>query len=292
MGLLSQLIFLKNLGFYLQEDWRAPDKFNQEGYGESKRLEEINLKILDVLGGSQSEMPRFARNWEKNPKLIPVRNEVRDFISEMNSHGDWALKGTLLTITFQFWEQLLPKNHSCLLCIRSPLAVIRSKKNAFRDTEELGARDWFNRNARMIRDTSEQRRMLVFYEDYYSVNSNQVERIADFVGKDSTQMARRPTESLRHFYFSVDDNMKSPDIASITKYLYALLLLSKDIPLAINWIQETVDYSLDDNPEDADPLVLQDLETKLFAYKKIINHPYVKLGLKAKSILRKIRLSH
>jgi hypothetical protein len=274
---------LNKLGFYVEDDHRPPDKFNEQGYGESERLRRINDKIFAIYKSGEIE-PLLPPDWLEDPRIVQLHEEAKQLISDMNAHGEWAWKAPPLTLTFPFWEPFLPENHCCLICVRNPLATMKSGV-AYGRTPEQAVISWFLRNLGAIRNTSKQRRYFVFYEDYFNSDSNQLQEIATFVGKGD-KTANLVSTDLKHFDFTVKDVLQSDELTTDAKLLYLLLLQGKRNPEVFQMVSQVADEN-EDNP--FNPAKVYDLKRQLEYYKRISNHPYVKFGLRVDSLLRKLR---
>lgn len=273
---------LSQLGFYIEDDLRSPDKHNERGYGESKRLSEINERILAAFGGSNDLPPLLPSEWQNDSRLNPLREEAKQFVASMNGHGEWAWKAPSLSLTFPFWESFLPSNHCCLICIRNPLASTKSHV-ATGATSKYASTEWFVRNIAAIRNTRAQRRLLVFYEDFFNPKSRQIQEILAFVGKEGANVEHAISKELKHFEFSVEDAMQSDDLSVDEKMLYLLLLQSKLNPGLCNAILAIIGKGEDSRYHS---LESSELTSQLEYYKMIANHPYVRFGRRIRALFR------
>jgi hypothetical protein len=218
--------FLRKLGFYVESDKMRPDRFNQNGYGESKRLHKINDRILTIFSGKPDFNRPLPNGWVDDGRLVPLLEEAKELVSDMNSHGEWAWKDPRLALTFPLWEPLLPRNHSCIVCVRNPLSTLKSyvEFRSWTHPEDV-ATNWFLKCYFAIRNTRSQRRLLVFYERYFDRDASQVEDNGKFVGKDIVER-KLVFEELRHFNYTLVDVLQSDELSSKDKLLYTLLLRS------------------------------------------------------------------
>jgi hypothetical protein len=272
---------LKELGFYVEDDNRRPDEYNAQGYGESVRLRKITDKIFAIfkLGNSEAPLPP---NWLEDPGVIELHEEAKQLVSDMNTHGDWAWKVPRLALTFPFWEPLLPNDHCCLICVRNPLAAMKSRI-AFahhRHTAEDATITWFLRSLAAIRNTRKQRRLFVFYEDYFDPDSTQLKGIATFVGKRPDDKALNlVSPGLKHFEFTLEDVLRSDKLTVNIKLLYVLLLQAKENPEIFDAISQVSDESEEK---------VYDMMKQLEYYKAISRHPYVRFGLRMNTALHRL----
>lgn len=273
---------LNKLGFYVEDDHRPPDKFNEQGYGESERLRTINEKIFAIFKSGNLE-PLLPNDWPEDPRVVQLQGEAKQLISDMNTHDEWAWKAPPLTLTFPFWEPFLPDKHCCLICVRNPLATMKSGV-AYGRTPEQAVISWFLRNLAAIRNTRNQRRHFVYYEDYFNPNSNEVRNIAAFVGKDDKAVSLVSPE-LKHFDFALKDVLQSNELTTDAKLLYLLLLQAKGNPEIFEMISQLADESEDNL---FSPAKVYDLKRQLEYYKGISERSYVRFGLRVNSILRKL----
>ena len=275
---------LSDLGFYAKSDNRPPDKFNPQGYGETKNLSEINNRILSIFGGPTLLPTRLPQGWEKDPRLEPVRELAADLVGEMNQHKRWVWKNEPLTLPF--WRGFVPPGHRYVICVRNPMASIESQQKALGASRNGAALIWFNRNLAAIRNTSGERRFFLFYDDYFDQKSDQVGRLTDFVGSPAVG-SERVTSALRHFDPSTEDCLRSDNVPMHAKLLYLLLSRCKEDPGFAETLSQITDSASD---ESNDVVGRLELQSKIESYEKTLSHPYVRIGMSLRGAIRKATL--
>jgi len=269
------------MGFYVRSDHRPPNSFNVQGYGETRKLAEINRRIVSIFGGSTLLPNRMPEAWEDDDRLASLHEMAANLVSDMDKHGSWALKND--PVTLPFWKRFLPSGHSYVICIRNPLASVQSQVSALGATERGAALVWFHRNLAAIRNTQGARRVFLFYEDYFDRDSDQVGKLAAFVGKD-TAGTLRVSPDLRHYGFSLEDCLCSEKLPIETKLLYLSVLRIKDD----DGFADTFSRISDAGTVSNDPIGRLELESKIEYYEKTVSHPYVRLGLSMRGALRRL----
>lgn len=273
---------LSKLGYYVESDSRPADKFNVQGYGESRRLGIVNDKILAILGGSASYPPPMPRGWERDSRLSVLYPETRRVIADLEMHGPWAWKAPALVLTYPFWRLFLPEDNKCIICVRNPLSVAESQRNMFGTSYEFAMTLWFQRNLAALRSTKGQERLIVHYERFFEGNE-QASRIADFVGQERKYENVAEPE-LDHHHRSLEETMRSSKIPIEAKLLYLLLLSPFHESSRGDVLSDVAEMEDEDSFSRAR---FNEMKARLAAYEKIVRHPYVRLGRRLWSILER-----
>jgi hypothetical protein len=278
---------LRAAGYYVEDDFRKPDRFNQKGYGESRRLIEINDKVLGMFGGSRDAFPVLSLGWQEDSRLDVLREEAASLIEEMNSHDRWAWKDPVLTITFPFWKPLLPKNHYVLICFRNPLGSSQSLNRMVKLDTEQSERRWFISNISAIANTYGIKRLFIPYEHYFDGTDRQINRISKFLG-DSSIIATKEIISpdLVHFRPTTQEAMNST-LHLQTKLLYYFLINCFDQDNILDQLSVAIIRS-QFVQEDSIDIMSKDLQLEY--YRRIVEHPYVRFGRYIHQWLRRIHL--
>ncbi|MGI0079829.1 MAG: sulfotransferase [Nitrososphaerales archaeon] len=231
----------ESLGFFFEKDSRSPDQHNPRGYFESRTLDNMNTGILSELGGDTHSPPSLREGWQELPAIRKLQGEATRMLSEYSKHEKWGLKGSKLCLTLPFWKPLFESEMYYLLCVRNPLATARSwKKMAHALQINLATESWYTFMAHALVNTANERRLLVYYEDFAEDAKSQTSKICDFLGL-------RTEKELSYLYSQdLERNRVTPlDLANETlipdkvKMLYALLLEAKSNPSILSYLDQT-----------------------------------------------------
>lgn len=164
----------------------AQDADNPRGYWEPQWMIDLNDEILATLGTVWQRPFNVEPGWERRPELDLLRKRARELIDgKFGSSPLWGWKDPRTVLTLPFWEELVP-DVRYVLCLRNPADVISSFQR--RPEANLPIQTWgdlwMEYTARALRETRDRRRLLVFYEDFFSNGTEQIARIASFLGRD------------------------------------------------------------------------------------------------------------
>ena len=217
---------LSKLGYFIENDSRPPDEHNPEGYFESKRVQDLNSRVLSMLGGSEDDPPRPEKGWESTGRF---KNEVKKaaaIIRSYEGHHKWGMKDDRLSVTLPLWKLVLPPGVSYVICVRNPLAVVRSiAKMEPRHDWKLAFRSWYSHMSGAIKNTQGERRFLLFYEDFVVDPGFQASNIGAFLGVAGDEGILDAFKSgLSHEQPSLQDLVSNELVPEQTKELYLHLL--------------------------------------------------------------------
>jgi hypothetical protein len=177
---------LNVLGVYLGDEGQLlpPTPDNQLGYWENEAIYRVNEEILQALGGTWYRPPELSSGWEMSPALEALRGRGRQALATLASAEAprWGFKDPRTVILLPFWRQLVGRM-DYVICVRDVQAVISSVANtALKDAEgPLTERLWLSVNARALAETVSERRVFVFYEDWFEEPRRVAEMLAKFV---------------------------------------------------------------------------------------------------------------
>jgi hypothetical protein len=122
-GILSILgVFLGDEG-----DLLIKTAENPYGYFEHKDVMVINDDILAVFGGTWDNLPELQYGWQKDARLIPIRQRIEKFVQSMEVRGGvWGIKDPRLAITLPLWQEYLPVNTQYVVTYRNPIEIWQS----------------------------------------------------------------------------------------------------------------------------------------------------------------------
>jgi hypothetical protein len=205
---------LNVLGVYLGPDAHllAPSSSNPKGYWEHQQIIKINDEILNRLGGNWYALPEFAEGWESSLALEELRHLAHaTFMEDFASDKVWGWKDPRTCLTLRFWQRITgPMKY--VICLRNPIDVASSLKRRDGFSTEQGVYLWLIYLQRVIKETANEERLLVFYEDLLDNWDHELQRLAQFIGKrDQTDRAEVRAavqdsihKKMRHHYTPID----------------------------------------------------------------------------------------
>jgi len=224
---------INELGIPVKNDLPA-DLYNEKGYWEEEELQFINSKLIEYLGTiSRGNPPRIPKGWQFSKDLAYLRASAESVVTrKMKGEKRWGWKDPRLCITLPFWRPILGERVDYLICVRNPLAKAMSEiKRDSRMSFQSAIRLWLIYTGQALINTrNEQRRLLVYYEDYFDSNSQQIRKIAQFLSLDDANVnpaASIVNADLKHHESSIDDLMGSMEVPYGVKLLYLWLLEGK-----------------------------------------------------------------
>ena len=208
------------LGFYA--DYGRMDEFNEEGYWENPEAGRINGMIMEYHGYDGYACEMLPRGWENSKGLRQFDSEAEKFIRAMSARGDWVVKNPQFCMTLPYWKRFLPLDTRYLVCVRNPADAAMSMKRQRNIDWSLGLEIWFNCTMTALKNTEGQKRMVVFYDDYFA-GDRQLKEIGEFL---ETEQGARTVSAvsprLRHFANSaVEDSLIPQKIKALFDSLSA-----------------------------------------------------------------------
>lgn len=231
---------LSLLGLYLgpEEDMLpSSETDNREGYWEPRWINELNDEILGVLGQPWWQPLVAEPEWPERPEMAPLRERARMLVAEkFAGERRWGFKDPRTPLTLPFWRQVVP-DMSYVICLRNPVDAVASLQR--RPEPTLSVRTWgelwLEYTARALKETTGQRRMLVFYEDFFRDPRTEIERLAGFLGLDEASLQKRVddavpvvTRDLRHHSTSVVELAADPGMPAEARTLFLALRAAEE----------------------------------------------------------------
>jgi GT2 family glycosyltransferase/glycosyltransferase involved in cell wall biosynthesis len=175
---------LNLFGVYLgaEEYLLSPRPDNPKGFWEYQPILDLNVEILERLGGNWHEPPPFPPDWETAPEFADLRQRARALIARHFTAGVWGWKDPRTCLTLRFWKQILPPARY-VICLRSPVEVAASLEKRDGFSIEKSIRLWQLYTGEAIEQTTGLPRLFVFYEDLIHSYQEEVARLAKFLGR-------------------------------------------------------------------------------------------------------------
>lgn len=230
-SVVAQLLSL--LGVFLgpDEQLMAANEYNERGYWEHHGIAELNENILLRNGGSWKHPPSPAEGWAHAPALADFRQQARTLLeTTFAGQQAWGWKDPRTCLTLSFWRTLVaPSDY--VLCVRNPLEVIHSLQRRDKLSMEQAASLWLTYTAAMFQQTSDSRRIVIFYEDLLANPQQQIARLAHFIGRPELLEAPEQMEALlaavggdlQHYRATPLEVIDTTSIPFAARALYATL---------------------------------------------------------------------
>ena len=170
---------LNQLGMYLgpEEKMMPAAKDNPEGFWENLDFVKLNNQLLEHFAGAWDLVPELPEKWFDLAELQPLFEQAQNIIQQFSGHDFWGWKDPRNSITWPFWQKLLPEARFILM-VRHPLEVARSlhKRNFF--SLANGLHLWKKYNAHWVTAGATGQFLVVHYEALLSRPVAEIERIA------------------------------------------------------------------------------------------------------------------
>jgi hypothetical protein len=176
---------------------------NPRGYWEHQGLTLISDAIIKRYGGTWDNPPVLPVGWESDEAIDDLRRRAGELIGGFSASLLWGWKDPRTCLTLPFWQQLLPEMRY-VICLRKPVDVAASlaKRDDFTADKSLGL--WCTYVASALKHSEGRARLCVFYEDLLSDTTNELARLAAFVGT-SEETKSQLRDSIADF---VDPNLQ------------------------------------------------------------------------------------
>lgn len=113
------------LGVPIGSDMLSADTYNPYGYWESVSLRDINVQVLERMGGEWAGPPPFEPGWEHRDDLSDLRESGRSTFQTVYPSPPWVWKDPHNCLTLPFWRKVIG---TCpvIFMYREPTEVIAS----------------------------------------------------------------------------------------------------------------------------------------------------------------------
>jgi hypothetical protein len=210
------------------EDMLAPHEAdNPRGYREPRWMVELNDEILAALGTTWWQPFPGQPGWEDDPRLAPLRERAQALYAEKLGAAPLSgWKDPRTTLTLPFWQKVVPES-LYVICVRNPIDAIASIQR--RPEPTLPTPDWgelwLEYTARALHGTTERRRIIVFYADYFNDPGAPIAQLATLLGlpHEDERVAQAKTvveEDLRHHRSSPLELAAAPGLSAPVRTVY------------------------------------------------------------------------
>ena len=207
---------------------------NAKGFYEHFPLMQINVELLQRLGGSWRDLPDLTPGWELDPGLDDLRDQARRLIADDFAEARlWVFKDPRTSLTLPFWRPLLGQTRF-VICFRNPLEVAESLARRDGLSLEQSVALWEQYTASAIAHTAGARRVFVGYGEYFDGRDQAltaVARLADTSASTESPELRAPVRlwldaEMRHHRRTHRELVTEPAIGARAAKLFLLLELA------------------------------------------------------------------
>jgi glycosyltransferase involved in cell wall biosynthesis len=187
-SLVARLANLLGVDLGPEERMLGPRSDNPAGFWEHAELAEISEAVLETFGGSWHEVPRFPSGWERAPELETYKERARQIIDQTFSDSPmWGWKDPRAAVTLPFWQTVVP-NLRYIICLRNPVAVVRSLMARDRFREDKSFRLWIDYTTAALQGTTDRQRLLIWFENCLE-SEHELKRIMAFLNREPDPQA-------------------------------------------------------------------------------------------------------
>jgi len=237
---------VSRLGCFIENDSRPPDEHNPMGYFESKRIQDLNARLIDRLDGSGRRPPKAPVGWEDRSEFSKEKERARSIVEDYEGNDSWCMKDDRFSITLPLWKRVLPREVSYIVCVRNPLAVVTSMKEMTADEfdSQMAFRVWSAYTKHAILNTQQEKRILMLYEEFQRDPSSQVKRMCDLLGVEAKLgLEAEFKQNLSHQQPSLRDFLDEGDAPTEAKLLYLALLATLSRTITVDEVGRSLDRS-------------------------------------------------
>lgn len=283
-SLTARLLNISGLYLGPAEEMMEATDANEKGYWEHLGIYNINVRLLEMFGGTWETPAIFPAGWTSSDAVQPLREEALILLESMRGQARWGWKEPRTTATLPFWRALVP-DLRFVVCLRNPLDVYSSAYRArlrqtwqYEATFEGTMALWRYYTELALRQTRPEERVIVSYEDYFRDHRKVLEPVWAFLGLDPVAIGTPEDEaltefiepSLNHSQHTLHDVLAHPYIPREVKQLYQRLLedraqLEAELSAASNFdtdaspgdssmvsLLQTIEKEKEDSPYDED----------------------------------------
>lgn len=162
----------KELGF---------DSTNGEPHWENVKFVALNDEILNRLGGSWHNPPKFCAGWERTPEVAPLMSPAKKLIERLGVRRPWGWKDPRNSITLPFWQQLVP-DLKVVICVRNPLEVAHSIRVRGDFVAISIFQLWQSYYRELLSAIPPQQRVVTHYQSYFQDPVAELKRVTRAIG--------------------------------------------------------------------------------------------------------------
>jgi hypothetical protein len=216
---------------------------NERGYWELRRFVTFNDRVLTYLDGNWFMPPKPGADWElsREPELVDLRSEARDFYLREFREPHMVLKDPRLCITLPFWRQIFDRPPVAVLTLRDPLDVARSLRTRNNFPLSFGLALWRRYVQESIRSVAGLPVFIARYEHFLADPRTHIDELNAFLSAHgvaiaSAQQIEHAVDAfepeLRHHRSEPTEGRPAPTLSSLAVEQDEFLSLLQQQPRA------------------------------------------------------------
>jgi hypothetical protein len=180
------------LGVHLgdEKDLLGANEQNERGFWENAAVYRLNEELLEGFGASWYRPPDLPPGWAQDARLDEIYDRATRVVEGLAAPGRrWGFKDPRTIVLLPFWRRVIG-DMDYLICIRRAPAVVSSVQAAgFPGTDPRAtAKLWLDMNAAALGQTVGERRMFVFYDEWFEDPRRVATRLATFIHGDRSTL--------------------------------------------------------------------------------------------------------
>lgn len=219
--------FISEMGYYVVNTI-PPNEFNPDGYWEDERVNCLNERVLNYLGGDSNHIP--VEGPLSHSQFSGITMQIREVMQEYKSKRKWCIKDPRLSLTMDLWKEHLSSNTKYIICFRNPLSVSMSIQRRFQLDLNYSSRLWYTYLVSAFRVTRDVPRLVLSYENVLSNPVITSARIREFLSGHEGKDFLKVNPSHTHHKNTSEEVFGARFIAKDAKLLYSLLLRMDNEP--------------------------------------------------------------
>jgi hypothetical protein len=229
---------LKILGVDLgsDEELMPAHPTNPKGFFEHIGLNEVNILIMEKFGGVWFRPPSFVSGWESSSEMEELRNKATEVLERAFGKSPlWGFKDPRTCLLFPFWRSIIRHPIRCVIVVRNPLDASLSLLSRNGTPIEEGATLWLSHIKGALRGSQGLARHIVIYEDLLAHFDQELNRLAEFVGRAIDPEVRLKARdfvepSLQHHQTTSAQMKAHPELPKAAREAYmAMRLLAHSV---------------------------------------------------------------
>ena len=171
-GTSATSLALRALGLYIgsDDDLKGGDEFNQDGYGENRKMIALNFGVMSEFETTGSLLHELPKNWHDFPEYAPWMKQALSVLPEaLGGHEFWGWKNPQSALMLPFFLEVfrkLERKPYFIMPVRNPLDVANSlaRRDNMPQLAAIGA--WMHYTLTALKDLQDEDLLLFSYSDF------------------------------------------------------------------------------------------------------------------------------
>ncbi|HET7627928.1 MAG TPA: sulfotransferase [Bacillales bacterium] len=220
-------------GVDLGDTFIGTNETNPKGFFENNKIVRVHNKISRKL-----KRRPFPYRFDIRKTIKPLRDDLKQYMEDKFADKPlWGWKDPRTNDFLPMWKRILKELNAeghYLIIVRNPIDVVASYKRAYNRDETWARLQWQFRTLTALRETKNEKRIIVEYEDLFNNSLSCIKRIMQTFGlpwsEDELSMKRKldafidPNLQRSDSGTDVEAFRKREDVAPDVKELYLLCL--------------------------------------------------------------------